>query len=94
MKKTIEEIRNLHPAVRVAGYIVRNAAITECGAKLRTIKEDEEWSKEEEEEYENACAESEPWFYALTDDERNFLRWSGIENVLGKLCRGEELPTG
>ena len=88
---TEEEIKCLHPAIRIAGYLTRNAALSEYGAKLRTVKQDEEWTEEENTEWDRLCDQVEPWWYAMSDDERNWLRREGVENILGKLCRGEEI---
>lgn len=91
MQETTNDIQEMHSTVRIAGYLMRLSAFAESAAKLRISKEDEEWTAEEESEFEKFCDELDPWFYGMTDDERQFLRKSGIENVFGKIARGEKL---
>ena len=87
----INEIQNLHPTVRIAGYLARNMALAECGAKLRTVKEDEEWTEEEEAEWDRLCDELDPWFYALTDAERELMTKIDANFFVSKLARGENV---
>lgn len=81
----------MHPTVRLAGYFARTAALAECGARLRTEKEDEDWTEEENAEWDRLCDEIEPWFYALSDAEREFLCGQKFDDFLGKLTRGEDM---
>jgi len=84
-----DEIKKMHPSVRMGGYLKHNALLCEYGAKLRSVKEDEEWTEEESEEWDRLCDELDPWFYALTDKEREALMSAGMQTVFGIVARGE-----
>jgi len=94
-----DEHKKLHPAVRVGGYLKANADLCAYGAKLRTEHDkDEEWTDKENAEWDRLGDEIDPWFHALTDYERSMLLRSGVEDVFGRIARGEDpvehLPKG
>jgi hypothetical protein len=86
--KTVEEISLLSKIERLSGYLARMAAIDELGAKLRVKGEDEDWTEEEQNAWDELCDEADPWFYALSDAEKELLK--PIENFMACLCRGED----
>ena len=85
---TIEEIRKLPSPVRCAGYLARSALAAEYGANLRTkYKNDEDWTLEEQAEWDKLVDETDPWFYALSQYEIDVI--APAELMLASLCRGE-----
>lgn len=88
-----EEIKKLTPQERVAGYLARDAKLAEIGCRLRvrhhheSTDYDEKWTPEEEKEWDDACDDIEPWFYALSDEEKQQI-WE-IVLVFSQLARGE-----
>ena len=85
-----EEIKKLPQNIRLAEYIIRDAKLALVGAKLRMNgREDETWTEEEVKEWEEAVEEQEPYWYALSEDERGFLR--DINRDLAVLCCGEKI---
>jgi len=89
ISQRIHEIRELPQNLRLAGYIKRNAALTEHLAKLRLEKEDNEWTDEDEAKWERLEEEVEPWWYALNEEDRRFLRT--IEVRMAALANGEDV---
>ena len=84
----IKEIHELPKIVRLAGYLARLALLDEVGAKLRTSKEDEDWTQEEEERWYTLVDEIENWEYGLSREEHNLLK--PISSFMACLCRGED----
>jgi hypothetical protein len=82
-----EEIRKLTPQERIAGFMARDARVAEIGCKLRSHKEDEEWTPEEEKEWDDACDDLDPWWYALSEEEHAAIK--EIYLVFSQLARGE-----
>ncbi len=82
-----EEIKKMRPVERVAGYLARMAEIAEVGARLRNGIE-EDWTTEEESEWDRVVDASDPWYQALTPDEFDAISKFDSE-VLAPLCRGE-----
>jgi hypothetical protein len=89
IKQSVQEIRQLHPTVRIAGYIARAAKINELGAKLRTVKQDEEWTEEESKNWEDLCSDLDPWWIALSQQEKEYV--VKFDEAFGAICRGEDL---
>lgn len=83
----IDRIRALPKVQRLAGYLARLAALDEVGARFRTNKEDEEWTEEEHNEWDKYCDELDPWWYALSEEEKCSVNY--VENYMACLCRGE-----
>lgn len=87
---TKEEIRNLTPVERVAGFLVLSAKLATVGAKLRKNgRSDDTWTAEEETEWYEVCDQMDIWYYSLSDDERDAIR--PVELILGSITRGEWL---
>ncbi len=81
---------NLSSSERIAGYLFYSSKLAMLGAKLRKDnREDETWTSDEEKEWDIICDEIDPWFYSLSQEERNAIK--GVEEVLSKLTRGESL---
>lgn len=106
---TVEEITALPKIVRVAGYLSKMALLDECGAKLRvahahhSTDHDEKWTPEEEAEWDRLCDDLDPWWDALSAEEKAMI--NPIIVFSACLCRGEDpsehvklkvehLPTG
>lgn len=89
VKMKVEEIKALHPAIRLAGYLFRSARLSEIGARLRTKYPDDkdDWSEEEWNEWDAACDEIDPYFYALNQEEKEAVKAADL--TLASLCRGE-----
>jgi hypothetical protein len=88
VRTSIEEIKAMTPAQRVAGYLVRVAAVAECGAKLRAIHaNDDDWTDDEESEWDEVRNATMTWFDAMSDEELEACET--FDNALATLCRGE-----
>jgi len=91
---TQQEIAVLPKILRLAGYLSRLAVADECGARLRLAHKhestdyDEKWTPEEEAEWERLTDAIEPWWYALSDEEKKLL--NPVEVFMAHLCRGED----
>lgn len=91
--KTKEEIENLTPQERVAGYLLVIAKLAEIGARLRTKYKDvstdydERWNEEEDAEWDACCDELEVWFYSIKPDEKESVQ--KIDSFFGCLTRAE-----
>ena len=89
------KIEEMTPQERIAGYVKTCSDLALLGAKLRTKYKDvrtdyyEGWTQEEEAEWDNLCGFIEPYFYALTEEEKQYLQDIGFENLMGQLTRGE-----
>ncbi len=88
---TSQEIMLLPKPVRLAGYLARMAAVDELGAQLRCSKEDEQWSEEEQAQWEALCDAVDPWFYALSSEEKQLL--NPVIVFMACFARGED-PEG
>lgn len=84
-----KEIQDMHQNLRLVGYIVRNTKLTEYLATLRLKKDDEEWTDAEAEKWEDLCEEIEPWWYALSKEEQDFLK--PINTITAILANGENI---
>lgn len=86
--KRIKEIEELSPPERISGYLYYSAKLSMLGAKLRKDnRDDSSWTPEEEEEWETIGEEIEPWWYALSKEEKEAI--SAVEIIMGSLTRGE-----
>jgi len=91
---TQQEIAALPKILRLAGYLSRMAAADEVGARLRlahakeSTDHDEKWTAEEEAEWERVTDEIDPWWYALTEEEKVLL--NPVSVFTACLCRGED----
>ena len=84
----VQEIRELSKVVRLAGYIARLAAFDEMGAKISARKEDEQWTTEENTEWEKMCDEFDAWHYGLSVQEHETI--APISTFMAYLCHGED----
>jgi hypothetical protein len=66
-------IRTLPQNLRLAGYLRHNSELTECLAELRLTKEDEAWTDEDDKKVEYLRDALDPWWYALSEEEKDFL---------------------
>lgn len=88
LHEQVEEIKKLPPSLRVAGYLARSARHAELGARLRLNgRPDESWTPEEDAEWDRLCDEIDPWWYAMTDEDKAEAR--KVDLYLASLCRGE-----
>jgi len=87
MRYAITEIEKLTPQERVAGYLALLAKLSEIGARLRTKYNDDEWTDEEQAEWDACTDELDPWFYAMKEDEKKAVQV--VDSILGPLTRAE-----
>ena len=90
----VEQIKQLPKILRLIGYLSRSSKLSECGAKLRlahiheATDADERWTDEEEAEWDNLCDNVNPWWEALSNEEKILLK--PLECFMACLCRGED----
>lgn len=84
---TREEIEKLTPQERVAGYLSHSSQLAYLGARLRVAKEDEEWTSQEELDWDAAVDALDNWYYSIKEDEWETIKI--VESILAKLTRGE-----
>ena len=84
---TKEEIRNLSPVERVAGYLLASAKLAAIGAKLRNHKDDADWTEDEEAEWGAAADELDPWWYGMSKEEHDAVE--DMTAMFGSITRGE-----
>lgn len=84
-----DEISKWPQPIRLAEYLKVLAENTVIGARLRTSKQDEEWTEEDKQLWESSCEKMEPYWYALSENDRKVLRV--VMELTGSLCRGENL---
>ncbi len=87
VKEQTEAIRQLHPAVRMAGYLARVAALAELGARLRTRFPDDNFPDKDQQDWDRLSDECDPWYDALSEPELYAVRY--MDRVLGPLTCGE-----
>jgi hypothetical protein len=81
---------NLSSSEKIANYLYYSTKLARLGAKLRKDnRKDETWTLAEEEEWDAICDEIDPWFYSLSQEERDSIK--NVEEVLSRLTRGESL---
>lgn len=83
-----EAIELLTPGERIAGYLQLSSALAVLGAGLRKGgREDETWSEEEQQRWDAATDALDPWWYAMSDEEKAAIQ--PVELVLAQITRGE-----
>ncbi len=91
---TTAEIASLPKIERLAGYLKVLAELDACGAMLRTTHAtesndyDEKWTPEEEMWWDACCDQCDPWWDALSKEEKASL--NPIIVYMACLCRGED----
>ena len=92
MKETIEAIKKVSVSERLAGYLLRVAELASVGAQLRSKKEDEDWTEQENKLFEAFQDSIDPWLAALSEEEKQFLHKFEVE-LFAPITRGE-IPPG
>lgn len=78
----------LSSSERIAGYLFYSAKLAVLGSKLRKNgREDETWTLDEEKEWDTICDEIDPWWYALTEEDKKVLE--PVEEILGLITRAD-----
>lgn len=86
--KKISKLEQLSPVERVAGYLHLTTKLAMVGARLRKDnRDDSTWTLEEEEEWYSICDELDPWWYALSDEERKTIEPANL--IIASITRGE-----
>ena len=91
---TVAEIAALPKILRLSGYIMRMAALDDCGARLRLAHShentdyDEKWTAEEDAEWEAHCDGLDNWWYALSEAEKASM--NSVMVYMAHLCRAED----
>lgn len=71
---TAAEIAKLEPCERVAGYLLYSSKLAVILSRLRKNgRRDETWTEEETKEWELACDDLDPWWYALSTEDQDAL---------------------
>lgn len=72
-----KDIALLTSCERLAGYMLVSSKLAVIGARLRKDgREDHTWSEAEIEEWDKACDEIDPWWFALSEEEKE-----GLKNI-------------
>lgn len=91
MMFTKEQIIQLLPGQRIAGFLSRSAKLAELGAFLRANdRADETWTEQEIKEWNDLCSEFEVWRYSLRENEYEIIE--EVDEFLASICRGEYPP--
>ncbi len=91
---TSEEIAQLSPQERIAGYLYWEAKLTFLGAMLRVKYKDvatdysEGWSPEEDQEWDEICEQHEIWWYAVPLTERGGIVHKMVSLTFNQLTCG------
>jgi hypothetical protein len=85
-----QEIRLMPQNLRLAGYLLVEAKLTCLLSELRlNYDDDKNWPEEDEKKYEDLCDELDPWWYALSEEEKAFLQPITIRHAV--LSNGESI---
>ena len=70
-----QQIEALTPCERLAGYMLVSSKLAALGARLRKDgRKDSTWTIEEDEEWYNACIETDPWWFAMSEEEQEAIK--------------------
>jgi hypothetical protein len=86
-----DELKKLPRCVRLAKYMVASSKNAEIGSRLRTSKDDDKWTKEEEQEWEKSCENIEPLWISLDEEDKRILSKFHIEEFMAMLCCGDKI---
>ena len=85
-----KEIQDLPQNIRVAGYIHAMSELDVLLAHLRLNgRLDSDWTVEEQTQYEKLMENTEPWWYALSSEEKDFVLPIMIRTAI--LANGEDI---
>ncbi len=74
----------------IARYLMHSARLAVLGSTIRKDnRSDESWTKEESDEWDAICDDIDPWWYALSEEDKKKI--DCVQEVMSKLTCGESL---